>query len=148
MVMVLVSFGHVLHFRYYQNEISKKVKMAPLGCWLTSFVWLWCGTMELKFLWSCIQGRRKIWKSGVASITVGIICSPLVEIGLTDLPKSGGTTRDDRPGIGHFSIQQMTYNGVDKVCFTLYLALKFIYSEKATKFCEISTLLLLLTDTK
>ena len=36
---------------------------------------------------------------------VGIICPPLVEIGLTDLPKSGGamanpgTTRDERPDV-------------------------------------------------
>ena len=36
-----------------------------------------------------IQGRRKVWKSGGANCNVvGIIC-PLVQIGLTDLPKSG-----------------------------------------------------------
>ena len=39
------------------------------------------------FTYPFIQGRRKIWKSG------GIICSPLVEIGLTDLPKSEGGDR-------------------------------------------------------
>ena len=63
--MVLVSFGHVLHFRYYQNEISKKVKMAPLGCWLTSFVWLWYGTMGLRTLWSRIgllKFDKLLWK--------------------------------------------------------------------------------------
>ena len=135
--MVLVSFGHVLHFRYYQNEISKKVKMAPLGCWLTSFVWLWFGTMELKFLWSCIQGRRKIWKSGVASITVGIICSPLVEIGLTDLPKSGGTPgthRDDRPELMHASekfFYETTYNSILR---NLLVHAKSVFNHYLTKF--------------
>ena len=38
-----------------------------------------------------MQGRRKVLKSGVArSNVVGIMCPPLVEIGLTDLPKTGG----------------------------------------------------------
>ena len=37
-----------------------------------------------------IQGCCKVWKSGGASSNqVGITCPPLVEIGLTDLPKSG-----------------------------------------------------------
>ena len=42
-----------------------------------------------------IKDRRKVWKSGV-SIVVGIIC-PLVEIGLTDLPKSGGCQTPQDP---------------------------------------------------
>ena len=43
-----------------------------------------------------LQGRRKVWKSGCASNNwVGMICPPLVEIGLTDLPP-----RDDRPELG------------------------------------------------
>ena len=42
-----------------------------------------------------IKDRRKVWKSGV-SIVVGIIC-PLFEIGLTDLPKSGGCQTPQDP---------------------------------------------------
>ena len=39
-----------------------------------------------------VQGRRKVWKSGGANAISmrGHNRSPLVEIGLTDLPKSGG----------------------------------------------------------
>ena len=77
----MVSFGHVLHFRYYQNEISKKVKMAPLGCWLTSFVWLWYGTMGLRTLWSRIdllKFDKLLWKLPTdtkLSITVAHFCT-------------------------------------------------------------------------
>ena len=35
------------------------------------------------------QDPRKVWKSGVASIIWQVKSPPLVEIGLTDLPKSG-----------------------------------------------------------
>ena len=39
-----------------------------------------------------LQGRRKVWKSGrwTSINVVGIICPIPVDIGLTDLPKSGG----------------------------------------------------------
>ena len=36
------------------------------------------------------QGRRKVWKSGRAHSTGWGECAPLVDIGLTDLPKIGG----------------------------------------------------------
>ena len=52
-----------------------------------SQLWLW-------HIWSqthMVQGRRKVWKSGGARNTRWGECAPpLVEIGLTDLPKSGG----------------------------------------------------------
>ena len=35
------------------------------------------------------KGRRKVWKSGGAIVMGGHNQPPLVEIGLTDLPKSG-----------------------------------------------------------
>ena len=44
------------------------------------------------------QARRKVWKSGGASSTVvGIICPPLVEIGLTDLSNIGGAEAPPAP---------------------------------------------------
>ena len=45
----------------------------------------------------CIQGRRKVWKSGVPVLFDGHNLPPLVEIGLTDLPKSGGTMAPPAP---------------------------------------------------
>jgi len=37
-----------------------------------------------------LQGRRKVWKSGGLVVMGGENVLPLVEIGLSDLPKTGG----------------------------------------------------------
>ena len=53
------------------------------------------GNSMMKFI-VCIQmrtteqGRRKVWKSGGLVVMDGDNVSPLVLIGLTDLPKTGG----------------------------------------------------------
>ena len=44
-----------------------------------------------------MQGRRKVWKSGGHIILGGDNVPPLVEIGLADLPKSGGPPACDGP---------------------------------------------------
>ena len=47
------------------------------------------------------QGRRKVWKTGGASCNVVCIICLLVEIGLTDLPKSRGSPIPPAPtGLG------------------------------------------------
>ena len=78
----------------------KKMRMAPDPLWFWHFYTTTChgdenrDKIRLKMILplkiSTMQGRRKVWKSGCASSNwVGIICPPLVEIGLTGLPKSG-----------------------------------------------------------
>ena len=50
-----------------------------------------CNFMEcsVHFFWDSNQGRRKVWKSGGEVVLGERMCLPLVEIGLTDLPKTG-----------------------------------------------------------
>ena len=44
-----------------------------------------------------IQGRRKVWKSGGLVVLGGDNVPPLVEIGLTDLPKTEGAEAPPAP---------------------------------------------------
>ena len=53
-----------------------------------------------------LKGRQKSENPGVPVLFGGHNLPPLVEIGLPDLPKSGGTPgthRDDRPALMHAS---------------------------------------------
>ena len=82
-----------------------------------------------------IQGRRKVWKYGVGGNNVVGIIFPLFGIGLIDLPKSGEANHSS-PCPSPVS-KALHWK---QCCCIRYV--KFIYSEKATKFCKISTLLL------
>ena len=59
--------------------------------------WRWWDRIQVIFLnlfYFTIQGRRKVWKSGGGHVILGgDNVPPLAEIGLTDLPKSGGGVR-------------------------------------------------------
>ena len=64
---------------------------------------------------SLLQGRRKVWKSGghIVLHWVGIMCPPLVEVGLTDPTKSPRPPTCDGPVLhpnslilGHFLERQ------------------------------------------
>ena len=73
-----------------KNNSKYWIKFELLSC-LSNDVWR-----------MTVQGRRKVWKSGGGHVILGgDNVPPLVEIGLTDLPKSGGGTlcHYDRPEI-------------------------------------------------
>ena len=69
------------------------------------------GHLDTKY--STGPSRGKVWKSGRArSNEVGIMCPRAVEIGLTDLPKTGGGTSYPSPPpkeypeyVGHFLLE-------------------------------------------
>ena len=78
------------------SEIHLKLLLACTSCpipTVISKIWKQ-GTPRLANfceIFQCSQGRRKVWKSGVArTLLGGDNVPPLVEIGVTDLPKSGG----------------------------------------------------------
>ena len=74
-----------------------------------------------------MQGRRNVWKSGVPVLFGGSNLPPLVEIRLTNLPKSGGamdgtpgTPRDDRPVVGDRFLGWKKTSGFHKLSTYVY----------------------------
>ena len=76
--------------RLCSNLFYGGAKMPPSGARSKSWPYRF-KTSLLLHKCNSIQGCRKVWKSvWVISIVRGIICPPLVETELSDLPKSGG----------------------------------------------------------
>ena len=81
--------GKWSYFRYLNPISNRGRQILPTISAVAPKFSLWLHTS--------LYGHRKVWKSGWGSSNeVGIIC-PLVEKGLTDLPKSGVTPGSDSP---------------------------------------------------
>ena len=84
------KFCECFDFLLFQKRVKKRgVEQWDVFCGLT--------LVKIVSYPKAVQGCWKAWKSGVPVLFGGHNLPPLVEIGLTDLPKSGGAMAPPAP---------------------------------------------------